>query len=295
MENGFDFKTLLPKETKEEYKTGAALSAEYFSPTQLENCIVQNNVLLSSERTPEERRSLENITTTYCLALDAKKRWMSLCPYARKFSFEPEEAGNHMKKLNQILHPVYLKKFVLDKSQKDLIPIRKIKLQVEFLRMTYEDLKKIQETSERDLHLRFHVFLKNFFPRENEMREFFSLYEFETDAMPRDSDRDTVSIVKIKKDDDEDFKEALFKTALYAIKWCTMKLQAGEFTVNLAAVALPGLTSRLGRIKLKLAPGGNYKKISMEIYDIAVWGKTGKEAYEFVNHIGKCIIIPEDL
>ncbi|OIR56312.1 MAG: uncharacterized protein A8A55_2942 [Amphiamblys sp. WSBS2006] len=127
------------------------------------------------------------------------------------------------------------------------------------------------------------------------MRVFFSLDEFETDAMPRDSDRDIISIVKIKKDDDEDFREALFKTALYAIKWCTMKFKAGEFIVNLAAVALPGLTSRLGRIKLKLAPGGGLKIISMEIYDIAVWGKTGKEAYNFVNHIGKCIIIPEDL
>ncbi|OIR56124.1 MAG: uncharacterized protein A8A55_3130 [Amphiamblys sp. WSBS2006] len=109
------------------------------------------------------------------------------------------------------------------------------------------------------------------------------------------SDRDTISIIEVKREREDDLEEALFQAALYAIKWYTMNKKEGTFILNFAAVSLPEIKSRLGTIKLKLIPGREFEICSMVIYDLVKWGKTGKEAQEFVNHVRKPIIIAEDL
>ncbi|OIR55712.1 MAG: uncharacterized protein A8A55_3541, partial [Amphiamblys sp. WSBS2006] len=131
----------------------------------------------------------------------------------------------------EIFHPLYHAKFILDITKKDLIPISRIKIQASFLKNTYRMLKNDQgkffmKTTGRELNIYFHNFLRSFFPKEHDVRSFSSLEEFETDVMARDSDRYTLSIVRVKRNDDGDLEEDIFHAALYALKWCAVKGKA---------------------------------------------------------------------
>ncbi|OIR55907.1 MAG: uncharacterized protein A8A55_3347, partial [Amphiamblys sp. WSBS2006] len=288
MENEYNFASLFPKGTSNEMRKRAAVAAEVFTTEELKILIRQDEILLSSERPVEGQRIIEKNKEVLLLALEARKKRESLGPYARRFPFSPYEAGKYMPELNLAFNPEYPGNFVLDTSAQDLVSMARINLQVESLRMTYKELEGSHKLTERELHHHFHNFLKIFSREEKDVRSFFSLEAFEADILLGDSDSDTISIVEVKKDDAGDLEEELFKACLYAIKWCTMKGKIGDTTVNLAAVYLPKLMSRLGSIKVRLIPGREFEILSVKIYDLAVWGdrKRGEDS----SYRGKCSV-----
>ncbi|OIR55965.1 MAG: uncharacterized protein A8A55_3289 [Amphiamblys sp. WSBS2006] len=95
------------------------------------------------------------------------------------------------------------------------------------------------------------------------------------------------SIVEVKKDG-KDLEAALFQAAMYSIQKSIAKGFKGVYKLNVAAISLPGIRSRLGRITLKLGNGGMLENCSMEITEPVKWKTTGEEGCRFLNHIENC-------
>ncbi|OIR56686.1 MAG: uncharacterized protein A8A55_2565 [Amphiamblys sp. WSBS2006] len=239
----------------------------------------------------ESEETLERLRISY----ELKEKYNAASPFKKMFPFCPSKTNEHMPFLCGILNPVLTKE--ISSEREALISLENAESQLFNLKEAFEDFKRIQSLPEgedtimeAELQKEFCKFLECFFTGTHVVRTSVHMKDnTEADIMLRETyTGNSFSIIEVKKDG-RYLEAAVFQAALYAIQRSMTRGFKGIYILNVAAVCLPEISSRLGRITLKLGDGGKFESCSLEITEPVKWEDDGEEACRFLNHIGSCI------
>ncbi|OIR57307.1 MAG: uncharacterized protein A8A55_1928 [Amphiamblys sp. WSBS2006] len=231
----------------------------------------------------------------FMVVREIKDKYNKMTPFKKMFPFAPRKEYKNMDFLCDILNPILTKEIPSERGT--FISLENTKSHLFGLKEKFVGLKRIESLSEESERISknelkdvFCRFLENFFTRMHVVRCYVEMEDTaEAYIMLRETyTENRYSFIEIKRDN-EDFRAAISRAAMYSIQKSMVGGWKGEYKLDVAAISLPKIRSIIGRVTFELGDGGMLESCSLEITEPVEWEDDGEEACRFLNHIGSCI------